>query len=244
MTFLVAAALRRSAVQGPGEQTRLRRDFRRFNTPVQLALAAAEDIVHAAEDPTTMAVVSLAPCHNGSPELYRWVQGVDATRSQGASVATRMNPTHTLHVVDNLALSAFAIAYGSDGYFLGVGGAPGQAWCGLEAVLERLDGGREREALLMAGDQGAGSDALQCCGVALLFSAQRTAYGPLGRPVELLAIERSRRPEPPQVSAHAVEGLCGLLRAVAEHGVGRLAYEVPPPHTDGVDRVTIMLQVT
>jgi hypothetical protein len=244
MSYLVTAALRRTALEGQDERPRRPRDFRRFNLPVQLALAAAEDIVPAAEDPATMAVVSLAPCHNGSPELYRWVQNADTARSRGASAQARMNPTHTLHVIDNLALSAFAIAHGSDGYYLGVGGAPGQAWCGLEAVRERLDGGLEREALLMAGDQGGAGDAPNSSGVALLFSVRRTAYAPLGRPVELLAIERSRRPGPQPVSAHAAEGLCGLLRAVAQHGVGQLAYEVPPQHTDGVDRVTVMLRVT
>jgi hypothetical protein len=243
MTYLVAAALRRSAVAGPDAGPRQPRDFRRFNLPVQLALAAAAEVVPAAQDPTAMAVVSLAPCHNGSPELYRWVQNADTARSRGATAPARMNPTYTLHVIDNLALSAFVIAHGSDGYYLGVGGAPGQAWCGLEAVRERLDGGWEREALLMAGDQGGAGDALDGSGVALLFSVRRTAYAPLGRPVELLAIERSPRPEPQPVSAHAAEGLCALLHAVAHHGVGALAYEVPPQHTDGIDRVTVRLRV-
>ena len=243
MTYLVAAAERRSAAELHGEPQRLRRDFRRFNLPVQLALAAATDVVPAAEDLATIAVVSLAPCQNGSPELYRWAETAIAAGSAGRFGATRMNPTLTLHVIDNLALSAFVIAYGSDGYCLGVGGAPGQAWCGLEVVRERLAAGREREGLLMAGDQACAADATGSSGVALLFSARRRPYAPLGRPVELVSIERKRRPAPLPVSAHAAAGLCDLLGALAQHGSGRLAYEVPPQQTDGIDQVTVILRV-
>src|SRR2546421_7782669 len=170
MTCLVAAAERRSAAELPAEPARLRRDFRRFNLPVQLALAAATDVLPAAEDPASMAVVSLAPCQNGSPELYRWAEAAIAAGSAGRFGATRMNPTHTLHVIDNLALSAFAIAYGSDGYCLGVGGAPGQAWCGMEILCERLAGGREREGLLMAGGQTPGAHASRNQGGPVFFS--------------------------------------------------------------------------
>lgn len=243
MSYLIATSLRRSPIDSRHLPPRLPRDFRRFNLPVQLALAAAADVVPAAEDPATMAVVSLAPCHNGSPELYRWVQNADSARSAGANVPARLNPTYTLHVIDNLALSAFVIDHGSDGYYLGVGGAPGQAWAALEAVRERLDGGGEREALLMAGDQGRESEASDNSGVAMLFSVRRTAYAPLGRPVELVAIERSPHPDPQPVSAHAAEGLCALLHAIAQHGVGTLVYEVPSQHTNGIDRVTVRLRV-
>jgi len=244
MTYLVAAAERRSAAQLPDEPARLRRDFRRFNLPVQLALAAATDVVPAAEDPASMAVVSLAPCQNGSPELYRWAETAIAAGSSVPFGATRMNPTHTLHLIDNLALSAFAIAYGSDGYCLGVGGAPGQAWCGMEAVRDRLAGGREREGLLMAGDQDCTADATGGRGVALLFSVRPGPYAPLGRPVELVSIERNRRPAPLPVSAHAAAGLCDLLGALARHGEGPFAYEVPAEQTDGIDQVTVILRVS
>src|SRR5262245_54024915 len=173
MTYLVAAAECRSADRLPNGPMRLRRDFHRFNLPVQLALAAATDVVSAADDPASMAVVSLAPCQNGSPELYKWAEAAIVAGSDGRFGAARMNPTHTLHVVDNLALSAFAIAYRSDGYCFGVGGAPGQAWCGLEILRERLASGREREGLLMAGDQARIGDATGSRGVALLFSVRR-----------------------------------------------------------------------
>jgi len=243
MTYLVAAAQRRSAAQLPDEPARLRRDFRRFNLPVQLALAAASDVVPAAEDPASMAVVSLAPCQNGSPDLYRWAEAAIAAGSAGRFGAARMNPTHTLHVIDNLALSAFAIAYGSDGYCLGVGGAPGQAWCGLEILCERFAGGREREGLLMAGDQTRVADATGSRGVALLFSGQRRPYAALGCPVKLVAIERKRRRALSPVAAHAAAGLCDFLEVLALHGAGPFAYEVPAEQTDGIDHVTLMLRV-
>jgi hypothetical protein len=245
MTYLVAAAMVRSTVELPAAHPSLHRDFRRFNLPVQLALAAATDVIPAAEDPATIAVVSLAPCQNGSPELYRWAETAVARGAGTRFGATRMNPTHTLHVIDNLALSAFVIAHQSDGYCLGVGGAPGQAWGGLEAIGDRLAGGWEREGLLMAGDQARAADASGGSGVALLFSARRQPYAPLGKPVEFIGIERRRRPGPLPVSSHAAEGLCGLVRALMQPGrsAGRFAYVVPPEHTDGIDHVTVILEV-
>ena len=244
MMYLVAAAERRSADKLPDEPARLRRDFRRFNLPVQLALAAATDVVPAAEEPATMAVVSLAPCQNGSPELYRGAEAAIAAGSGGGRFGSaRMNPTYTLHVVDNLALSAFAIAYRSDGYCLGVGGAPGQAWCAVEMLRERLEAGREREGLLMAGDQARTADATGSRGVALLFSVARRPYATLGCLVELVAVERRRRPAPHPVAAHAAAGLCDLLDALARHGTGDFAYDVPAEQTDGLDRVTVTLRV-
>lgn len=245
MTFLMAAARVQSATELAGSQRRLHRDFRRFNLPAQLALAAAAEVMPAAEDPATMAVISLAPCQNGSPELYRWTETAVAAGAATGLGATRMNPTHTLHVIDNLALSAFVIAHQSDGYCLGVGGAPGQAWCGLEAMGERLSGGCEREGLLMAGDQTRAADASGGIGVALLFSARRQPYPSLGRPVAFIGIERRRRAAPRPVASHAAEGLCGLLGALMQPGLaaGRFAYVVPPEHTDGIDQVTVMLEV-
>jgi hypothetical protein len=245
MTYLVASAVRAWPAELNGGQPRLQRDFRRFNVPVQLALAAAADIVGAAEDPGTMAVVSLAPCQNGSPELSRWAETAIAAGSDGRFGATRMNPTHTLHVIDNLALSAFVIAHQSDGYCLGVGGAPGQAWCALESVCERLAGEWEREALLMAGDQARAKDASGSMGVALLFSTRPRPYAPLGLPVDLVGIDRQRRPMPEPLSSHAAEGLCGFLGALARPGqrAGRFVYLVPDEHTDGIDQVTLAVEI-
>jgi hypothetical protein len=245
MTYLVAAAVRGWHPELGGGQPRLQRDFRRFNAPVQLALAAAADIIGAAEDPGTMAVISLAPCQNGSPELYRWAETAIEAGAGGRFGATRMNPIHTLHVIDNLALSAFVIAHQSDGYCLGVGGAPGQAWSALECVCERLAGEGEREALLMAGDQARATDASGSIGVALLFSTCVRPYAPLGLPVRLVGVERQRRPTDEPVSSHAAEGLRGFVGALARSGrpTGRSGYVVPHEHTDGIDQVTVTIEI-
>src|SRR2546430_16050705 len=111
MISRVAAGERRSADQLPDEPARLRRDFRRFNLPVQLALAAATDVLPAAEDPASMAVVSLAPCQNGSPELYRWAEAAIAAGSAGRVGGTPVKPRHTLARIGNLAPVRFGASY-------------------------------------------------------------------------------------------------------------------------------------
>ena len=159
MAYLVAAAERRDlgAIRESSPETWRR--VRRYNLPIQLALAAAEEVMASSPDPAVAAVISLAPCRPGSADLYRWGHVVTAGMENGSLGDLRMNPTQTLHAVDNLAMSAFAITYGNHADCLGLGGAAGQAWCGLEAVLERLDESRDDsaavidEVLLMAGDQ-------------------------------------------------------------------------------------------
>src|SRR2546423_11297748 len=148
MTYLIASAERRDlgAIQKSSPETWRR--VRRYNLPIQLALAAAEEVIAVARDPSNAAVISLAPCQPGSADLYRWGNVVTAGMASGTLGNLRMNPTQTLHAVDNLALSAFAIAHRNNSYCLGLGGAAGQAWCGLEAIYERLSAGEEREALL------------------------------------------------------------------------------------------------
>jgi hypothetical protein len=154
----------------------------------------------------------------------------------------RMNPTQTLHAVDNLALSAFAIAHGNRSYCLGLGGAAGQAWCGIEAVLERLETGAEEEALLMAGDQDAAEDGAPGLGVALLFSSRAKPYEPLGRVVRLLSITRSTN-RTFKVKPHAANGLAAFLSAILEHRSGHMSYVVSPEHTDGFSGVAINLDI-
>jgi len=245
VTYLVATAVVRGTPAARSGTPPLPRDFRRFNLPVQLALAAAADVASDVEEPADLAVVSLAPCHNGSPELSRWIEAAITAGTGAAFGASRMNPTHTLHVVDNLALSAFAIAYQSDGYSLGLGGAPGQAWSAVEAIGDRLAEGREREGLIMAGDQARAIDGSGASGVALLFSVLPKPYGRLGRPVELLGVERRPWPAPVETSSHAAEGLCGFIAALGRHDLpaGRFTYVAPPEHTDGADRVTVVLEI-
>ena len=189
-----------------------------------------------------MAVISLAPCQPGSADLYRWGHVVTAGMATGTLGNLRMNPTQTLHAVDNLALSAFAISHGNHSYCLGLGGAAGQAWCGLEAVQERLDAGIEGEALLMAGDQDAAEDGAPGLGVALLFSVRAKPYQPLGRIMRLLSISRNRE-RTSDVVSHAANGLAAFLSAIAEQKHGRVSYVVPLEHTDGLSGVTVSLEI-
>ena len=179
MTYLIAAAQENDLTRVRAEKPELWRQVRRYNKPVQLALAAAEEVMRSSLDPSTAAVISLAPCQPGSADLYSWGNVVTSGMATRTIGNLRMNPTQTLHAVDNLAMSAFAIAHRNHAYCLGLGGAAGQAWCGLEAVHERLNAGLEEEALLMAGDQDAAEDAAPGLGVALLFSVRARPYLPL-----------------------------------------------------------------
>lgn len=218
------------------------RQVRRYNLPVQLALAAAEDVIKHSADPSSAAVISLAPCQPGSADLYRWGHVVTAGMAGGTLGNLRMNPTQTLHAVDNLALSAFAIAHANRSYCLGLGGAAGQAWCGLEAVHERLSYGLEEEALLIAGDQDAAEDGAPALGIALLFSVRARPYPPFGRTLKMTAISRHKETAT-QVAPHAANGLAALLAAIAVHDTGVFSYVVPPEQTDGLSGVTVTLEI-
>ncbi|HJU91492.1 MAG TPA: hypothetical protein VJ656_01050 [Pyrinomonadaceae bacterium] len=235
MVYLVASAQCDDLMRIREATPALWRQVRRYNQPVQLALAAAEEVMRFSVNPSLAAVISLAPCQPGSADLYRWGNVVVAGMATGSLGNMRMNPTQTLHAVDNLALSALAIAHGNRSYCLGLGGAAGQAWCGIEAVLERLDGGAEEEALLMAGDQDAAEDGARGLGVALLFSSRARS---LGRTVRLVSITRSTN-ETSKVKPHAANGLAAFLSAIVEHRSGHMSYVVPVEHTDGFSSVTI-----
>lgn len=234
--YLIASAQRNELLRIREGSPELWRQVRRYNQPVQLALAAAEDVMRFSKDPSLAAVISLAPCQPGSADLYRWGNVVTAGMASGSLGNMRMNPTQTLHAVDNLALSAFAIAHGNRSYCLGLGGAAGQAWCGLEAIIERAD----EEALLMAGDQDAAEDGAPGLGVALLFSNRVRS---LERTIRLVSITRSTN-RTFEVQPHAANGLAALLSAIVAHRGGRMTYVVPPEHTDGFSRVTIELELS
>src|SRR5688572_13491068 len=124
--YLVAAAQRNDLQTVRELSPEIWRQVRRYNLPVQLALAAAHDVIRTSQDPSSVALISLAPCQPGSADLYRWGHVVTAGMSTGTLGNLRMNPTQTLHAVDNLALSAFAIAHSNRSYCLGLGGAAGQ----------------------------------------------------------------------------------------------------------------------
>jgi hypothetical protein len=242
MVYLVAATQESDLTRVREEKPELWRQVRRYNKPVQLALAAAAEVMKVSEDPATAAVISLAPCQPGSADLYSWGHVVTSGMASGTLGNLRMNPTQTLHAVDNLAMSAFAIAYHNHAYCLGLGGAAGQAWCGVEAVYERLSAGTEDEALLMAGDQDAAEDGARGSGVALLFSTRAKAFRLLNRIVRLVSI--TRRPAIVDVVPHAANGLAALLSFMAHQRSGHLSYDVPPEHTDGFSNVTINLEIS
>lgn len=241
MTYLVAFAEHRDLAAIRRSLPETWRRVRRYNLPVQLALAAAEDVMAASTDPKSVVVISLAPCQPGSAELYRWGDVVTSRMLNGTLGDLRMNPTQTLHAVDNLAMSAFAITLGNHADCLGLGGAAGQAWSGLEAVMERIEDGAE-EVLLMAGDQDQASEAAEGLGIALLFSNSARPFAPVHRPVRLIRIDRHSTDRPSAVTPHAANGLSDLVSAVASHQSSTIAHEVPPQHTDGNSSVTVVME--
>lgn len=241
MVYLVAAAQESDLTRVREEKPELWRQVRRYNKPVQLALAAADEVMKFSQDSSMAAVISLAPCQPGSADLYGWGDVVTSGMANGTLGNMRMNPTQTLHAVDNLAMSAFAIAHRNHAYCLGLGGAAGQAWCGLETVVEHLSTGGEQEALLMAGDQDAAEDGAAGLGVALLFSIHARPYSTLQRFVRLLSITRHRQLS--DVKPHATYGLSTWLSAL-KRVEGSVSYVVPAEHTDGFSSVTLNLEVS
>ena len=219
------------------------RRVRRYNLPVQLALAAAEKVMHASEDPAAASVISLAPCQPGSAELYRWGDIVAAGMADGSLGDMRMNPTQTLHAVDNLAMSSFAITYGNRADCLGLGGAAGQAWCGLEAVLERIDHGAE-EVILMAGDQDSTDESASGLGLALLFAKRRQPYDTRGQIIRLIGIERELLNRDTPVVPHSARGLSDLFSTALKQPPGLLCYQVPAAQTDGLSSVTVTMEIS
>ncbi len=243
MAYLVAAAEQRDlgAIQKSSPETWRR--VRRYNLPVQLALAAAEQAIAESRDPRSAVIISLAPCQPGSADLYRWGDVVTSGMTNGSLGDMRMNPTQTLHAVDNLAMSSFAITFGNRADCLGLGGAAGQAWCGLEVVLERIDAGAE-EVLLMAGDQDRTDESACGLGLALLFSSRARPFAPLHRRVRLIGIDRRPQNRSPEVVPHAAYGLSALFSAVKKQKQGLLSYDVPSENTDGVSSVTVVLEIS
>ncbi len=226
MSWLVASAERTDVAAIREASPERWRELRRFNAPVQLAVAAAHDVAAHARAAAELAIVSLAPCHQGSPELDRWIELF------GTGASCRVNPTHTLHAVDNLALSVISIALGARGWALSLGGAAGMIWTALELVGER----DEREVLVLAGDQDASSAPASAIGVALLFSRERPASG---RAIRLTSVERRRAPTQSSPTPHAAAGARALLAALLAGPSGAFTYVVPAAHGDGVDDFAI-----
>ena len=241
MSFIASTAIAADAAAAEATHPELWRQARRFNLPVKLALTAAHDVAAQARAPAEARLVSLSPCHAGSPELWRATHAFETNLAEtGKAARVRVNPTYTLHAIDNLALSALAIDLQNHAPCLGLGGAAGQAWSALEWILEQPGDG---ETLLFAGDQSAtGTAAL---GVAALF---RASPGD-GKAIRLVAVERASLGRfttagPPRPDA--ATGLRRWLEALssfAAHERGPFAYPVPPADGDGRDRIMVVAEV-
>jgi hypothetical protein len=234
--YLVSAAWVSDPAAVQREAPELWRTVRRYNLPVQLALSAAERAAAAACDIARAALFSVAPFRSGSAELWAWAR--EQSERDDLSGA-RLNPTHTLHVVDNLALSAFALAHANRGYCLGLGGAPGQAWCGFEAAVARLGEGREEEALLITGDH---DDETQrtARGVALLFGVRGGVCVPFGRSVRVTALRRTPGGAA-AIEPNSAAGLHALVEAIATAPAGPMRWVAPPERGDGIEQVHVEL---
>jgi len=242
VSFIAATAIAADPAAAEATHPELWRQARRFNLPVKLALTAAHDAAVQAHAPAEARLVSLAPCHAGSPELWSATHAFETNLAEtGKAARVRVNPTYTLHAIDNLALSALAIDLQNHAPCLGLGGAAGQAWTALEWILEQTGDG---ETLLFAGDQSAtGTSAL---GVAALF---RAAGPGDGKAIRLVAIERARLGRftlaaPPRPDAAAGLGRwLDALSSFAARARGPFAYAVPPADGDGRDRIVVVAEV-
>ncbi len=214
------------------------RSVRRFNTPVQLAVGVAQRLASSTLDRSNADLVALAPCQAGSPELYRSASEL-AAYDDRVGRGFRLNPTYTLHAVDNLALSAVSIAFGNRACGMGFGGAAGQAWEALEWIQQRMAEASSVEALLFAGDQEDSKRGSAALGAGLLLSNQPTRFADTDRRVELSGLEWSPTAEGPRVQPHAARGLAELLSALDRAELGEFRYSVPVDQTDGRSRVEL-----
>jgi hypothetical protein len=242
MSFVAASAIADDPTVAASTHPELWRQARRFNLPVKLALTAAHDVAARAHAPAEARLVALAPCQGGSPELWRATHAFETDLAQtGKAARVRVNPTYTLHAMDNLALSALAIDLGNHALCLGLGGAAGQVWTALEWILEQPPT-PNGETLLFAGDQTpTGTSAL---GVAVLFRESASdATAP-----RLVAVERSPLPgndatRPRPDAAAGLRRWLDALTAFARDERGPFAYTVPPADGDGRDRITVVAEV-
>jgi hypothetical protein len=221
------------------------RQVRRSNLPVQLAIAAAADVAELADNPSTAMLVSVAPCQSGSVELYRWGQSMVPAHGGDRFRDIRMNPTHTLHAVDNLALSLFAILKQNHAYCLGLGGSAGQSWSALEAIHERFLISDLAEAIFLTGDQEFGEGSSTGIGVAMLFSREERRNDQCDRTIRIVGIGRSRMSRQVSVDPHSSKGIVEFLSIMEQCALkpGWFTYEVPMLHTDGVDVITVTTEV-
>ena len=242
--FLVQASQKLDPARIEIENPELWREIRRFNLPVKLALAAAHEAASVARGAKDALLVALAPCRPGSPELWRAAHAFETALIQtGRPTEVRVNPTYTLHAIDNLGISALALAVNNRAPGIGIGGSQGQAWCALELVLERFQDGLARETILFAGDQD--EEGKRAAGVAVLFSAEPRSFGETDKTIRLLAVRRRRMSNPSgETRPDAVGGLIRWLGALQTGAPGRFAYEVPARDDDGVDSIIVDAEVS
>ena len=203
------------------------RELRRFNAPIQLAVAAAHEVFAHAAAPPEAAIISVAPCHNGSPELHAWVREIVAGR------ASKINPTYTLHAVDNLALSVLSIAMKSRGWSMSLGGT--MVYSALELALER----DENEIVVLAGEQIDGTIESPATGIACLFSRERRPYLATGRATRLVRVDRQRHELGWTTLGITTFQLVELLAALRVAPAGELAF----PGNDARDDVVVHWEV-
>jgi 3-oxoacyl-[acyl-carrier-protein] synthase II len=183
---LVTHALHTDAAALAAARPDWHRGVRRFPVPVQLALAALDDVRGHLAEPARATLIALAPTRAGSPEVHGWVRAI-FERARAGQPAPRMNPTHTLHVVDNLALSAASIALGNREEGLGVGGAPGQVWQVRALAAEAFARGA-REVVILGGDQLRADRPGPAAGAAVVLAADRPGPAPRRRRVVITGL--------------------------------------------------------
>jgi hypothetical protein len=237
--WLVASAVMRDLSTITTDLPGVWREIRRFNLPVKLAVAAAHRVAPRLTAPGEALLVGLAPCRPGSPELNKITRDLDVGFDDPLKAGTlRVNPIYTMHAIDNLGISALAIALANDQRCANFGGAAGQAWVALEHVLEQ----DAAEALVFGGDQTQASwrgepDPANELGVALAFAKDRRDSR-----IRLVAIERADAPSSDAVP-HAAHGLVSWLAALESAPPGVHRYAVPPRDGDAIDPITVVAEV-
>jgi hypothetical protein len=243
--YVAAAAIERGApgAKAAAADPALWREIRRFNLPAKLALVAAHRALAALAEPSRATLIALAPCLSGSAEQRAALREGSAMFARGAAAKLRVNPIHTLHGVDNLALSALSVRLSNREPCACLGGAAGQAWLGLEQAIDELaaGGASTHEILVFGGDQGEASlrgEAVdsEACGVAIALTARPAR-------ARIVEIERAAGASG-ETRPHAARGLARWLDALAAAPAGRFAYRVPAEDGDGVDELTVIAEVS
>lgn len=153
----------------------IKKNIRRLNYPVQASLLSAYKLVSKIQLKESAGLFSVAPCNNGSLEIFNWAGLISQNIQSGAKKSFTINPVHTLHAVDNLALSMLSILFANKEYCIGFGGAAGQFWVALDKAVFMLLEGMFTEVLIFAGDIKDINQPDSTMGAALLLSTEYRA---------------------------------------------------------------------